>query len=242
MSIYETKFKQASADEMGALEESLPDKILDIDVKLGTAISLSEAETRFTQKLDPTKPTPNETVAGSLSTARAEAAACVLNLRKIERFIQLHVPTVEDGGNFGVAVQLEILKGVVERRTKVKELFDGVAAYHKDRAALWKDVAPKTSTDHVEATTKETTADDDKTTTTKATTKTTDEKKRVATDALPDALAAIAALDVSWYFHAFYVLEVVRDAYIVCGDAVAKNRAKLERPKGDSGSNSMTMF
>merc|ERR1712078_406143 len=109
--------------------------------------------------------------------ARGEAAACVLDLRKIERFITLHVPKVEDGNNFGVAIQLEVAKLVKETGKECKSLLDALPAYHKDRAALLEKVFPKTTTETSEATSSSTT-------------------KTSSATPLPDAVAAVAQLDV----------------------------------------------
>ena len=66
------------------------------------------------------RPRSTPSSASSRPYARGEAAACVLDLRKIERFITLHVPKVEDGNNFGVAIQLEVAKLVKETGKECK--------------------------------------------------------------------------------------------------------------------------
>mmetsp|Transcript_38122 Transcript_38122/g.122387 ORF Transcript_38122/g.122387 Transcript_38122/m.122387 type:complete len:245 (-) Transcript_38122:122-856(-) len=240
------QLRQASLGEIDALETSLPEKIMEIDGRLGTlaSSSLPEIEGKFA-KATTTK--VNETVASLVSYARSEAATCILNLSKFERFVGLSVPRVEDGNNFGVAIQLEVRKMIAERRQKLKELFDKLADYHKDRAALWKDVAPRKATEAVEHETKttddvESSKVDDNTHAVKTTAKTSTETKTTTNDdPLPDALAAVVALDVSWYFHLYYVIETVRDSYINVGDVVNKNKTRLTQPKGD-GQSVMSMF
>ena len=76
--------------------------------RVGTlqATSLAAAEIKYTKGA--TTSETNAELCELQTYARGEAAACVLDLRKIERFITLHVPKVEDGNNFGVAIQLEV--------------------------------------------------------------------------------------------------------------------------------------
>jgi len=240
------QLREASLSEIDALETSLPEKILKIDETLASLASsgMAEVEAKFKASVKPES--ANETVASMLSSARSEAATCVLNLSKYERFIGLCVPKVEDGNNFGVAVQLETRKFVAEKRQKIKELFDKCADYHKDRAALWKDIAPKSSVDTVKsqvASGEDETKDGNATSSTKKSSeKTTSESKSsVPQSILPDATASVVALDLSWYFHLYFTLESIRDAYIACGDVVNKNRQRLQQPKGD-GQSAMTMF
>ena len=186
----------------------------------------------------------NATVTEALSYVRSEAAACVMNLRKVERFIVLHVPKVEDGNNFGVAIQMEVMKMVTEQGKTCKGLMDKLPDYHKERSAAMKEVAPKTSTDVTEA---KTSSDDDETKggeatkTSKSGTSKNSTTKTTSSPALPDALAHVVAIDVHWYFSLLFLLEVVRDSYIAVGDCLEKNKLKLTQPKGEGG-NAMSMF
>merc|ERR1712224_437744 len=135
----------------------------------------------------------------------------------------LHVPKVEDGNNFGVAIQLEVAKLVKETGKECKGLLDALPAYHKERATLLEKVVSKTTTETSESKSSSTT------------TKTSADKP------LPDAVAAVAQLDVQHRFALVFLLEVVRDAYIAVGDCLAKNKGKLVAPRGEGG-NAMSMF
>ncbi|KAJ8608515.1 hypothetical protein CTAYLR_005727 [Chrysophaeum taylorii] len=236
----------AAANDIIQLEEQLPRIISEIDARLQSVSvqSLHEVEKAFAAALNATTPTTNEELGQLLSYTRNEAAKCVMDLRKIERWIVLNIPKVEDGNNFGVAVQMEINKMVVERRTKVKELFDKLADYHKDRGALLKEMACKTLADNIKSTTKlvdDETKNGEESKATKTSTKTHSEQKETTPMVIPDQVASVVALDVGWYFHLVFTLETVRDAYVACVDCITKNRAKLERPKGD-GAGGMNMF
>merc|ERR1711924_222225 len=183
------------------------------------ATSLADAEIKY--KKGATTSETNAELCELQTYARGEAAACVLDLRKIERFITLHVPKVEDGNNFGVAIQLEVAKLVKETGKECKGLLDALPSYHKDRAALLEKVVARTTTETSESKSSSTDEEDAKTTaksgkSSSSTTKTSSAKP------LPDAVAAVAQLDVQHRFALIFLLEVVRDAYIAVGDCLAK--------------------
>ena len=154
------------------------------------------------------------------------------------------MPKVEDGNNFGVAIQMEVNKMVMEYGKAVKALLDKMPDYYKERSAAWKEIAVKTSTETTEGATEG--KDDEK----KGAEATTTEKKgsskssKTTTSASPanaDAVAHLVAIDVNWYFALAFTLESVRDAYIACGDCLEKNKLKLTMPRGE-GQNAMSMF
>ena len=226
--------------EVEALEASLGDKVMALDGRVGALQATSLADAEKTYAKGATKAEVNAELCELQTYARGEAAACVLDLRKIERFITLHVPKVEDGNNFGVAIQLEVAKLVKETGKECKGLLDALPAYHKDRAALLEKVVARTTTETSEATSSSTDKEDAKSTaksgkSSSSTTKTSSAKP------LPDAVAAVAQLDVQHRFALIFLLEVVRDAYIAVGDCLEKNKGKLVAPRGEGG-NAMSMF
>ena len=78
-------------------------------------------------------------------------------------------------------------------------------------------------------------------TTAKSGTSSSSTTKTSSAKPLPDAVAAVAQLDVQHRFALIFLLEVVRDAYIAVGDCLEKNKGKLVAPKGEGG-NAMSMF
>ena len=156
----------------------------------------------------------------------------------------LHVPKVEDGNNFGVAIQMEVNKMVGEQGKTLKGLVDALPNYYKERAGAWKEIAAKTSTE----TTKSKSEGEDSETKDGAASKTAksgaSSSSKTTTSSSPpnaDAVAHLVALDVHWYFALCFTLESVRDAYIACGDCLEKNKQKLAMPRGEGG-NAMSMF
>ena len=214
-----------------------------LDGRVGTlqATSLADAEIKY--KKGATTSETNAELCELQTYARGEAAACVLDLRKIERFITLHVPKVEDGNNFGVAIQLEVAKLVKETGKECKGLLDALPTYHKDRAALLEKVVARTTTETSES--KSSSTDEEKGSEAKSTAKSgtssSSTTKTSSAKPLPDAVAAVAQLDVQHRFALIFLLEVVRDAYISAGDCLAKNKGKLVAPRGEGG-NAMSMF
>ena len=229
--------------EVEALEASLGDKVMGLDGRVGALQATSLADAEKTYAKGATAAEVNAELCELQTYARGEAAACVLDLRKIERFITLHVPKVEDGNNFGVAIQLEVAKLVKETGKDCKSLLDALPAYHKDRAAALEKVVAKTTTETSEATSSST--DEEKGTEAKTTAKSgkssSSTTKTSSAKPLPDAVAAVAQLDVQHRFALIFLLEVVRDAYIAVGDCLEKNKGKLVAPKGEGG-NAMSMF
>lgn len=98
----------------------------------------------------------------ALNDVREELSQCVQTFRKLARWISLLVPAIEDGNNFGVGVQGEILKMVLERSNVLNGLFSALPGYYKDRAAAWKELAAASgSTSNISTTKEETGPDDD---------------------------------------------------------------------------------
>ena len=58
-----------------------------------------------------------------MSDVREELSKCVQMLQKMTRWIHLMVPAIEDGNNFGVGVQGEILKMISDRSNHLNGLF-----------------------------------------------------------------------------------------------------------------------
>lgn len=231
---------------MEAYRQSIQTEIADIRAKLATTIvacdtrldgfavgSLADLEVEFAAATKADAPGKNDKVCAALSDVREDLSQCVQMLQKMTRWIHLMVPAIEDGNNFGVGVQGEILKMITDRSNHLNGLFAALPGYHKDRAAAWKDLAAaKGSKTNTTSTKKETENEEPPKTTV------TDETKSVAGISAanhPDALAHIVALDVQTYFHLYHSLGLVRDTYLIVGDTIEKNLSKIESPKGGSG-------
>lgn len=235
---------------MDTIRSSVAAEIAEIRANLGATIaqcdgkaagfrvgSLAELEQEFLKATSADSPGQNATVVAALTDVREELSQCVQVLRKISRWITLLVPAIEDGNNFGVGVQGEVLKVVLERSNHLNGLFAALPGYYKDRAAAWKELGSAKGSQSATTSNKEETGpDDDGKQKTKTTV--TIENKTTAGQAAanhPDGLSHVVALDVQTYFHLYHTLLIVRDSYVVVGDTIEKNLSKIEAPKGQGG-------
>jgi len=169
-----------------------------------------------------------------ITVTRDNLRIAISDLGKIDLWIALNVPKVEDGGNFGVAVQSEVKKWIKEQRTELKKLSDGLPDYYKDRQGQSDKVAgtvskvTKTGTSASKSTGKD--GDENKTSESNSTDVTN-------TDGVSshDAIEYLVALDVKWYFNLYDTMEYLRDTIAIVNDVLEKNHDKVSRPKGERG-------
>ncbi|KDO32865.1 hypothetical protein SPRG_02558 [Saprolegnia parasitica CBS 223.65] len=170
-----------------------------------------------------------------------EIHTAIQKMQSLERWIQLLVPKVADGNNFGVEVQKSVQLQISASRTALQKAWDGMTDYYWQRATAYekfaaKHASEKTNTISTTAevggkdgdVTKKSTVDADKTTASSAT-------------PLADLVSYVAAVDVKWYFNLQRTLESVGDHYAYTLDAVEKNAAKIKLPRGH-GERGMSMF
>lgn len=158
-------------------------------------------------------------------------------MRTLERWIGLHVPKVEDGGNFGVAIQQDALKLVREASKKLDEVFGKSSEYFEQRAKIVDGMAEKQTREQSRAESKsESTGgkDGNESKTSDATTTTT---KATAPTPQPHQMFALAEFETKWHFVFLHTLEVTADWYCMVCDAIEKNLEKIERPRGEDSGN-----
>jgi hypothetical protein len=82
----------------------------------------------------------------------------LLDARALELFLNLHVPKMEDGNNFGVSVQLNALKVLSDMQEAAGKALDDLGGYANARAeSLSKLTLPSTSTSVTKSTSATTT-------------------------------------------------------------------------------------
>jgi hypothetical protein len=174
----------------------------------------------------------NPDITNASVEARAELAELVETLSYLEMWLTLSVPAVSDGNNFGVEVQELLIKMLKEKKDAAKALFDGLNTYSSSRADLWsKAVFPvvrKQSSSKGE--TKKTGGEKDSNETTESS-----NVEQTHNMVVTDAIAAIAGLDTQQYFHLKCVFSEMLKSYMVIGDQLNKNMAKLMDPRGERG-------
>ncbi|GLE01625.1 hypothetical protein PINS_up010459 [Pythium insidiosum] len=158
------------------------------------------------------------------------------DFQALSQWISLLLPKVADGNNFGVEVQLVVMKELKETSDKLQKAWDALPDYHSQRATVLEKLNEKLS--------KETSTTNTVTATTGG--KEGDEKKTVvatvgketatAQPVVEDWIANVVAIDVKWYFHLARVLELVRDAYAIAFDRIEKNKDKILKPRGQERS------
>lgn len=187
-------------------------------------------------------PSKNEQVTAAMDKTRDQVARALLDLSRVEHWIQMNVPQVEDGGNFGVAIQEETRKLVQAERVALKATLAKIPAYFKERGDAVEKLSSSLKTSQSKKTTQsdEQGKEDDKATTkTKTETVTTVTEDSSSNGAVsPDLIEQVVALDVNMYFELYTIASAVRDVYCVVADIVEKNEQKLTNPRG-SGSSSV---
>jgi Proteasome activator pa28 beta subunit len=141
----------------------------------------------------------NEKVNKALDSTLNQLDATNQTARTLEYFIMLHIPKIEDGGNFGVGVQLDLVKKLSEMQDSMKSAIEDLLGYQSARAeALGKLNLPSTSTTVTKSSGATTT--DGKTE--EKTSEITENKESTSLAAGPmyeSRLAAVAAVDTLYY-------------------------------------------
>jgi hypothetical protein len=155
----------------------------------------------------------------------------------LENFLNLHIPKMEDGNNFGVTVQLTALKQVTDLQEAVTKQVDALAGYASARADALEKLKFPSSSKSVSKSTSVSITDGKKE---EKITETTDEKSDESSGGIvkDSRIAAVVACDTLYYSKAQRALQSVMSLYIASLDFMSKNMDKLEKPKGSGGSHS----
>mmetsp|Transcript_4873 Transcript_4873/g.11601 ORF Transcript_4873/g.11601 Transcript_4873/m.11601 type:complete len:113 (-) Transcript_4873:665-1003(-) len=111
MSLFKKLKDDSKSNAMGVLDSSVArvEEMHKMYAELFHYGNLSEASKDF--KASATV-AANEKVAQAIATTLDQLAAHATLLNTVDYFISLHVPKIEDGGNFGVGVQLDLVKKI----------------------------------------------------------------------------------------------------------------------------------
>lgn len=164
-------------------------------------------------------------------------------ISSIEQYVQLSIPKVEDGGNFGVSIQLAAIKVLNDQNEKLEKYMEDLLKYTSTRAdALEKCKLPSSvSTKTATMATNESAGTDKEKgeTATNSKSQSTEEKSIESMNNLVEGTLrkqAVIAVDVRYYQKAKYVLSAVITALLVVADFMDKNQAKIAAPKGEGSS------
>ncbi len=149
---------------------------------------------------------------------------------------------MEDGGNWGVTVQMTVAKALKEAKEALLKKMDSLLSYYNSRAdAIDKlSLEKKTSTASTSSSKTESSKEDEKKETSSVS---TDEKTVSVQDkGYPFRMMSLVALDVNAYFSAKSGLVDCFNDFLMVMDNVEKNKTKLTLPKGNNGGNNMGMY
>eukprot|EP00941_MAST-03F_sp_MAST-3F-sp1_P004491 g4491.t1 len=233
MEDYRKQCKKQGQKELKAL----PDKVA-AAAEFTAKLNKSQKEVRSTMLAAAEKSrvdgSVNEAMAQLLSDVESQLLSTIDSFDTISRWIQLLVPKMEDGGNFGADVQGAALKVVTEARKKLLGHLDELVKYHKDRFAALKDAvsldkSKKTTTSKSQSKTEGGKAEEagDKTSTSTSNEETTTEKPVLA-----DAVATLVTVDANWYYHLKLISSANLDSLAFVWDVVTKNIEKIKKPRG----------
>jgi hypothetical protein len=201
--------------------------------------SLSVASASFSS-LDVTAAS-NEKASHAVATSLDAISSISQDVQTLETFLHLHIPNMEDGGNFGVTVQLTLLKQMSDLQEAASKSMEDLSGYAGSRAdALEKLKLPSASTS-LTKTTSLTTTDGKKE---EKTSESTEDKNTTNETgaAYASRVAGLVAVDTLYYVKAQRAFQSVLTLYLSVLDFMDKNKTKLEKPRGSHGSRPMGMY
>lgn len=167
-----------------------------------------------------------------VTTVGDEIEFAITSYQTITQWITLLVPRVADGNNFGVEVQLIVIKELKDMIEKLQKVWDTLPDYHSQRATVVEKLNEKLSKEKIVSTIV-TDSKGGKEGDEQKSVKSTSDKDTTTTNALVDDwLANVVSIDVKWYFNLARWLEIVRDAYGTIADRIEKNKDKILLPRG----------
>jgi Proteasome activator pa28 beta subunit len=169
--------------------------------------------------------------------------AALQDIATIEQYVQLSIPIVEDGGNFGVSIQLAAIKILNDQSEKLDKCIEDLMKYTSARAdALEKCKLPSsTSTKTSTATSSESAGTEKEKGETASNTKSqSTEEKAIETisNAAESTLRkqSVIAVDVRYYEKAKYTFKAVMTSILVVADFMEKNKLKIAKPRDEGNS------
>lgn len=248
-------FRAKAQEKVETIIDNGPALVTEMETSLSTLFpmsSLKDAEHEFEQFLKTASDQNSVPVVPALVIAipsvREYIATVVTNIRSIEKYISINFPAIEDGNNFGVSVQLTILKMLKEsRESLVSEIKKLGVTYYETRANVVDKVGLKNkSVSTTSATSKSDTTSsiEGEKSGSKSSSSTNTEEKESGPSALDSyRMYHLLAVEVQAYFDARNAMSLTIDNYCSVLDNVEKNYEKLSAPKGTSGGHShMGMF
>jgi len=242
--------EKASANATIVLENGV-DTIQTLETAFAEAFpfkSLSEAQAAFETAIqnDPNCAimAPNSTLQKAIPVTRDASSTMVGHIHALKTFITLSLPIMEDGNNFGVSIQLEVLKAMTEASKEINNVMEEFPKYYSARADaldklnLLKSTTTSTKTSRSsEGTNKGVKEVEDGPTSSKnesneEKTITTGVSNVLADKTLTHRIQHVVSLDLQLYAKLQLAMQQSILSYASLLDNVEKNYLKLSMPKG----------
>jgi len=184
----------------------------------------------------------NEKVAKAVTVTLDQVSAQITLLNKLDYFITLHIPTIEDGGNFGVGVQLDLVKKLSELKESSNKATEALLGYDNARAEALGKLNLPSSTQSITKSINVTTTDGKKE---EKESESKEEKQSSSSSSGPayeSRVAAVVAVDTLYFSKAIGIWSQNITSFIGVMDFIDKNKEKLIEPKGKSGGSNFSMY
>lgn len=184
----------------------------------------------------------NEKVSKAVTITLDVISTQLTFLNKLDYFITLHIPTIEDGGNFGVGVQLDLVKKLGEFKESANKSAEALLGYESARAEALSKLNLPSSTYSSTKSTSETLTDGKKEEKSCTSEETKESRPSPSGSAYESRIAAVVAVDTLYFSKASAMLSQNIISYIGVMDFIDKNKEKLVEPKGNSGGSNFSMY
>jgi Proteasome activator pa28 beta subunit len=183
----------------------------------------------------------NQDCTAAVNAAKAATEAITTRLSAVEQYITWNIPKMEDGGNFGVTVQLAVIKHVQDLSEKLLKGAEELAKYHASRADALEKCKNLPSTSVTKSSSKGTSEATGGKEEGKESKASEEDKTTTSTSSGPDAVErakAVVAVDCLYWHKAKVQLQTIITGYVSALDFLEKNATKIAQPKGSQGSGS----
>ena len=229
------KFQSTSKDQaMDLLKGSVKtvEEMQSLLPQLFPFTKLSDASTSFGGSATSSD---NAVVSKAVMTTLDAVESLSDTTRTLEYFVTLHIPQIEDGGNFGVGVQLDLLKKLHDVQETISKQVDELCGYSNARAEALSKLSLPSSSTSVTKTSSVSTTDGKKEDKTSETTEEKESSSPASGPAYESRLAAVVSVDTLYYSKARKVFHQCLMSFVAAMDFMDKNQEKLLKPKGSGG-------
>ena len=182
----------------------------------------------------PTNPAALKAVSATLDAL----ATISTDVQQVATFINLHIPKMEDGNNFGVTVQLSLLKQISDLLEAIVKMRDDLSQYPASRAEALEKLKLPSSSSTTTKSTSSTTTDGKKEEKSSESTENKETVEDTSGPAYTCRIMALVSVDTLYYTKAQTAFSTTMSSYLSLLDFMDKNREKIEKPKGSGGSHS----